>query len=259
MAGQDEQGVVDADAETHHHRHDGGDLRHREDAGEQPDRAEADEQPDQRDHDRQAHRDQGAERDGQHDDRDQDAELLAAGRSVTGGEAEALVVLDLDARVAGDLDGLLGGREVLGADLLGVERHGGEGGGAVLAHGGTTRVVGISDVDDVLALGQLGHGLLDGGLGGGLGEAVLVVEDDVGGVERLLREAGLDGVGRTLRLGTREAEALVGSTADGRVEHERSHGDEYPGREDAPRVATGEVADPVENARHGGTFLAMGG
>ena len=99
---------------------------------------QADQEADEGHHDRQAHRDQGAERDGQHDDRHQDADLLAAGSGVTGGEAEALVVLDLDAGVAGDLDSLLSGREVLGADLLGVERHRGERRGAVLAHGRAT-------------------------------------------------------------------------------------------------------------------------
>ena len=42
------------------------------------------EQADQRDHDRQAHRDERAERDGEHDDGDQDADLLAAGSGVAG-------------------------------------------------------------------------------------------------------------------------------------------------------------------------------
>ena len=153
---------------------------HGDDSGEQADGAHADQEADERDHDRQAHRDQGAERDGQHDDGDQDADLLAAGGSVTGGEAEALVVLDLDTRVAGDLDGLLSGLEVLRADLLPVEGDGGERRGAVLAHGRAAGVVGISDVEHMLAVGQLGHGLVDSCLGGRLGESALGVEDDVG-------------------------------------------------------------------------------
>ena len=224
-------------------------------SGEQADAAHPDEEPDERDHDRQAHRDERAERDGQHDDGDQDADLLAAGGSVAGGEAEALVVLHLDARVAGDLDGLLCSLEVLRADLLTVEGDGGERSGAVLAHGRPAGVVGISDVEHVLAVGQLGHGLVDSCLGGRLGESALGVEDDVGAVERLLREAVLDRVGRALRLSTGEAEALVRSSAEGRVEQERGDGNEHPGGENPPGVATGEVADPVQNARHGKPFL----
>ena len=84
VPGQDEQRVVDADTETEHHADDGGDLGHGDDAGHDADAADADQEADQGDHDRQAHRDERAERDGQHDDGDQDADLLAAGRGVAG-------------------------------------------------------------------------------------------------------------------------------------------------------------------------------
>ena len=85
------------------------------------------------------------------------------------------------------------------------------------------------------------------------------VEDDVGGVERLLREAVLDGVGRALRLGAREAEALVGWSADRRVEHEDRAGDHHPGGDDSPGVTAGEVPDLVEEVRHGKAFRLRSG
>ena len=61
--------------------------------------------------------------------------------------------------------------------------------------------------------GELLDGLLDRGLLVGSGESVLGVEDDVRGVERLLREAVLDGVGRALRLRAGQAEPLVVAAA----------------------------------------------
>ena len=148
--------------------------------------------------DRQAHRDQRAERDGEDDDRQQDADHLAvaAGRELR--VAEAAVVLDLDARVTDVLDGLLGGVELLDADLLDVEGDGREGGLAVLADRRSARVVGAAHGDHVVALGELLDGLLDRGLGGRVGQSVVGVEDHVRGVQRLLREAILDRVGGTL-------------------------------------------------------------
>ena len=88
VPGQDEQRVVDADAEPEHRGDDGGDRRDGDVAREDADRAGADEQADQRDADGQAHRHQRAERDGEDDDRDGEADHLAAGLPSPFGDAE---------------------------------------------------------------------------------------------------------------------------------------------------------------------------
>ena len=254
MTGQDEQRVVDAHAETHHDRDDRGDLRHGEHTGHETDGAHPDEERDQRDHDRKAHRDEGAERDGQHDHGDEDADLLAARLCGTGSQTETGVVLHLHAGVTGTLDRVLRLLVLLRTDLLGVEGNGRECGGPVLAQGGPTGVVGISDGDHVLALGELGDSLLDGSLGARLVETRLGVEDDVRAVERFLRETVLEGVSSALRLRTGKAEGLVGSTAEGRVQHHRRDGNDDPCCEDTPWVAPGEVSEPVEKTRHDRAF-----
>ena len=192
-----------------------------------------------------------AEGDGQDDDGHQDADQLAVATGRHVGVAETAVVLDLDARVADVLDGLLGRVELGGADLLDVEADRGERGLLVRADGGSARIVGTARGDHMGYVGEPLDGLLDGGLGGRVGQSVLGVEDHVRGVERLLREAVLDRVGSTLRLRAGKAEALVGLAAGRRVEREDRDGDEDPGADDAPRVATGEVADPVEEVGHG--------
>ena len=206
--------------------------------------------------DGQAHGDERAEGDGQDDDRHHDADQLAvaAGREVR--VAETAVVLDLDAGVTDVLDGLLGRVVLGGADLLDVEADGGEGGLPVVTQGRSTRVVGTVHGDHVRTGGELLDGLLDRGLLVGTGESVLRVEDDVGGVERLLREAVLDGVGGGLRVGAGKAERLVVAAAAGGVEHEDRDGDDDPGADDLPGVAACEVADAVQSVGHGESFGA---
>jgi len=78
VAGDDEQRVVDADTETDHHAEDQGELRHVHEGREHTDRRGADEDADECGDDRQAHRDDGAERDQEHDDGDSDSDELTA-------------------------------------------------------------------------------------------------------------------------------------------------------------------------------------
>ena len=169
--------------------------------------------------------------------------------------AEATVVLDLDARVTEALDGLLGGVELGEPDLLGVEADRRERGLPIGADGRAARVVGAATPRSTCGpSASLSTACSTAARVAGDGEALLGVEDDVRGVQRLLREAVLDGVGGALRLGPGQAEALVVATAVGGVEHEDRAGEEDPGADDPPRVAAGEVADPVEEVRHGGPF-----
>ena len=197
--------------------------------GHDPDRAAPDHDRGQGGEDREAHGDQGAEGDGQDDDRHEDADHLAVAGGLDVGVAQPTVVLDLDTSVAQLLDSGLRCVELLDADLLGVVADRRERGLPVLTEGRSPRVVGAVDGDHVRIVGQLRDGLVDSGLRPRVRQALVGVEDDVGGVEGLLREPRLDGVGRSLRLGTRKAEALVGLAAAGHVDHERGRGDGHPG------------------------------
>ena len=80
VAGDDEQRVVDADTEADHHAEDHREVRDVDERRQDADAGRADEHAHERGDDRQAHRDDGAERDEQHDDRDGDADELAARR-----------------------------------------------------------------------------------------------------------------------------------------------------------------------------------
>ena len=139
-----------------------------------------------------------------------------------------------------------------GVHLLDVEADRGERGLSVGADRGSARVVGTAHGDDVRYVGEVLDGLLDRGLRVGVGQSVFGVEDDVRGVQRLLGEPVLDRVGSALRLRAREGEGLVVLTSVCGVEHEDRQRDEGPRGDDAPRVAAGEVADPVQEMRHGG-------
>ena len=79
VAGDDEQRVVDADAEADHHAQDQRELGHVHEGGEHADAGGTDEQAHECGDDRQAHGDDGAEGDQQHDDGDADTDELAAG------------------------------------------------------------------------------------------------------------------------------------------------------------------------------------
>ena len=94
-AREDEQRVVDADAEADHRGELGGEVGRVDHVREQGDRAEAGAQAEQRGDDRQAHRDQRAEGQQQHDDRRQQPDRR--------GDAEAGLLGRLD-RLAAELD-----------------------------------------------------------------------------------------------------------------------------------------------------------
>ena len=94
-AREDEQRVVDPDAEPDHRGELGGEVGRVDDVREQRDHAEAGAEAEQRGDDRQAHRDQRAERQQQHDDRREQPD----GR----GDAEAGLLGRLD-RLAAELD-----------------------------------------------------------------------------------------------------------------------------------------------------------
>ena len=68
VARDDEEGVVDADAEPDHQRELGREVDHVDEAAAKSDQAQTGAEAEQRRHDRQAHREQRAEAEQKHDD-----------------------------------------------------------------------------------------------------------------------------------------------------------------------------------------------
>ena len=136
VAGDDEQRVVDADAQADHRHHRGGEVGHRDDvAGERHERR-GDAEAEQGDADRQAHGEDRTERQDEDDDRRDDAVDLALGELELGEQVAA--VLDLEPLDRVELVALL---DDVVTDLVEFgERPGvgdvdlGEGDRAVLAH-----------------------------------------------------------------------------------------------------------------------------
>ena len=149
VPGDDEQGVVDADAEADHRDHLDREVRHRHRvAGDRHDRG-AGTEAEQGDADRQAHREHRAEREDQDDDRGEDAVDLALGHLELGEDVAAVLdgeAVDIDRLVAHVPDVLAERRRLLEREVLDVEL--GVGDRAVLADL-TRLVVGARQVDRV--------------------------------------------------------------------------------------------------------------
>src|SRR5690606_2221020 len=148
VAGDDEQGVVDADREADHRGQDGRGGAEVEGDGQRGDGGDADADADQRGEQRQSGREQGAEGDDQDDRGDADADDLRGAGLRDGLEG-----------VTTDLDGQPGGAGVLGGGLKGfagglLQLHagdlvadGGVGDAAVLAD--SAALVGVGDPGDL--------------------------------------------------------------------------------------------------------------
>ena len=248
MAGQDEQGVVDAHTQSQHEADDGGDLRHGDQARQDANDAAAGENRCKRSNDRQTGCHHGSEGDQQDDHCCGDRDHLAARLGCGVGVAERTVVLHLDAGVAHLLDCRLGVLELFDSDLLGVVADGHEGGRPVSAQCRRFAIVGIADADHVGAGCQAGDGPRDGRLGGTPFQAVRGVEDDGRGVERLLGEPVLEGIRRSLGLGTGNAELLGRRAAVGTVQQHHRRREDPPHRQHPPRVPSCEMTDDEKEA-----------
>ena len=193
VAGDDEQGVVDADAEPDHRPQEGGEVGDLEDVAEDDDQTQPGPDTAEGDGDRQAHREDRAEGEDQHDDGEGEADELGLRRFEHGqgcAAREHLETLD-GGRGVGDRlaeRGRLGQADIGGQVDLGV----GE-------------LPGQRTLPGDLRLALLGVGRHDGGAGV-LGVAVLVGEPGVHGGEELLHRRDHGGV----------VDALVGA------EHDRS-------------------------------------
>ncbi len=123
VASDDEQGVVDPDAETEHDRNRGGEIGDGEDVAEDADQSGAEPDPGQSDPDRQAHGQHRSESQDQDDDGEGDAEELRAGHLEFGEDLTTELDLEpVDLRhqlleLIADLPRLFEGRVTGDADL----------------------------------------------------------------------------------------------------------------------------------------------
>jgi hypothetical protein len=255
VAGDDEQRVVDPDAEADHRRQRRRDARHLDDVAEQLDDRQRRDQPEHRRHDRQDHRRDRAEGEHQDHDRRREADRLARlcvglgdrlAEVAAGGDLEpgllrgALRVDDLLGLVVGEVALALGQGDRDVGDLL------------VLADRVFGRLAERADraLDDVhlpQRLDRVLNGLLVLRVGDlpGLG-----LHDDrvgaVGLVGQMVRQQVL-GVGRA---GAGEGEVVARLLADD--VGDRGDGDHggHPQPDYGPMVAATEATEPVERASH---------
>ncbi len=254
-AGQDEQGVVDADADPDQAGDRGrpvGDVDH---VGEQHDQAAGgDAEAEEGDQERQAGRDDRAEGDQQHDRGAEEAEALGAGRLLRGVDRIA-AELDLEAVAAV----LLSGGDQLLAALLGDvpardrQRQRRRADLAVLRDPDVGRG---GDVLDLLGLGEEG---VDALLRGGALSAGRVLPDDVDLLPGVAAEAVLGQHARSLRL--RPRRVVVGVVLAGQRGADADDHDERgdPGQHHAAAAAIGDVCETGEMTSHqgGAPFLAL--
>ncbi len=272
IAGDDEQGVVDADAEADHRAERDREVGHRHHVGQQGDDPRAERHAEQRHADRQAHREHRTEGDDQDDDREREADQFRLRRLEL---AEGLTTdLDLEPVDLGRRHRLaasgvrqfgFGQRFDLAPDLLRahladrlVEVEAGVGDQAGRVSLGcdepallALHAVGAGHVDAVDGIDlveQCGHrrlhlGVVDALIGlehDGAGDAAAEpAEVLVERVEAVLR----------LRVGDREGAARFGADRADRAEHDDQHGE--PGPEHDPAATEAEPSEPLPERRIG--------
>ncbi len=251
VAGDDEQRVVDADAEADHHAEDQRELRHVHEGREDADRRGADEDADERSDNGQAHGNDRTERDEQHDDRDTDPDELAA-----------RVLLRQLRHLTGEFDA-----DPAAPGAVGYVRR-------VVELGGGELVDGVRDVDvprpavgagrsrrdagDVVAVSEL---VLDPAHGRrvlGVVEATVIgVEHDPGRLAAVAREPVVQHVGRVLGFDARDAEAVDELTAGATLESDDGDGGDDPDAQHPERVAGATAAETEQECAQ--RILLVGG
>ncbi len=250
VARDDEEGVVDAHTETDHHAQDQREVGNVHEGRQHADTCSADEEAHERGEDRQAHGDNGAERDQQHDDRDADADELAAG-IVLGELSHRTGELGLNAAGTGAVCRRLRVGELRHGELVERVRHVDVRRLPVGAERRGLRGEGIGDGGDVVAGRQLLTGAVDGRFVLAVVESpVLDVEDNARRLAGLARESVRQDVGRPLRLDAGNTEAVV-ELAAGRA-FQRQDGDcsHEPEADHPERVAGAAAAKTEEKCTH---------
>ena len=252
VPGDDEQRVVDADADADHGGELRGELGDRDRVREQLDDGEADADAEQRGEDGQAHRQHGAERDEQDDHGGEQTDGLGAARRLHSVGEDVTAELDGEPRhVHVGLDGLdaVGDRpplievEVDGVHLRVCDR-------AVfrdlgLALGG----VGAHDPGHARHLRDLGEQRFHRGLDLGVVDPLLGLEHDRAAVTRSRGEPRLEQVERASALGVRQLAACREVTRERASDADsRDEGDD-PRDQDDPTMAIRGASDPLQHFR----------
>ena len=260
----DEERVVDADADPDHRDEDRRDRVDARQPGEDEEQDERRRDCEERERDRDGSGDEGPEDEQEDDERGEEAEqLLCAlldrrelGVAVElGGDARRFdglansVLHGDDPRSIRRLDDVrelrlrVGDPTVLGEGLLG------------------ERVADAVDADRVPARGELRRlelrdRVLDRGLALGRVEAFALGsrEDEVEHRALLGGELGLDEVGRALRVRARDLELVLEAAADGGDEQDEHSDDPHPAEDDLPRVV-GAPAHPAREAAGRQSFV----
>lgn len=249
MAGDQEQRVVDADPEAHHHRDGrggGADVGH---GGQQGDPGRGDAEAGEGHQQRQPGGHDRPQDERQQQQRHDDAGDLAGALHLLGrGVRQLAAELHLEA-VGGPVHRALQRVHPEAARQVGVgdghvEDHGQQRGVPVL---GEARRYDRRDVLDLRHPGgQLGE------IGVAQPAAGRVVHDDLGGAAGRARPgevlAQLLGAGQ--RGGALDVEVVLGRAAEGAGGQRGRDGDEQPGRERAPRVRRRAAAEPVQEPAH---------
>ena len=250
MPGDDEEGVVDPDADADHRGEDRGVGGHVDDGGGQAQQEHADAEAEQGDGDGQAHgqhRAEGHEED-EHGGQEAD-ELGGLGLGLLDVLGQFAADRDLDVPIREGRTRLEQGVEVLEAQLgqCHVVLDEGQKGGVVGAGLGH-RVADRTDVGQPLDLGDDGF---DGPGVRGVGHpAVGGVEDDLGGTSGGVGEALLEQVDRGLGLDAGHRE-VVGVLAPGPTGHHAEDEDgAEPEQQDPPPVRDTPATEAVEGEGH---------
>ena len=258
-AGDDEERVVDADAEADHRHEQRRDRVDVGQAGEDEEEEERRHERRQRERDRDRRRDERAEDDEQHDQRREQPEQLL--RPLLD-RRELRVAVELG-RDAGRLDGLahrvLDGDDRLPVLLVddAVELRLRVGDAAVVGEGRVVERV-ADALDPGLVLGGLE--LLRLELGDDALDRLLALrgveplplrrgEDEVEDAALLGCELGLDQVGRLLRVRAGDLELVLEAAADGGDEDDQAGDDSEPREDHAPRVRRARAHPPGKPAR----------
>ena len=253
VAGDDEERVIDADAEPDHQRQLRREVGHAQHPAAQTDQTDPGAEPEQGRRDRQAHRQQRAEADQQHDDRrpDPDQERVAD-RRLLGLLDRLPAQLDAQARGAGGrrhVDHPL--RRGRGEDVRAlVEGDRREADRAVPGDRPASRRVRAGHRGDVRQARDPAEHLLDLRTHRRRGQrAARRAHDDLVGVARLGGEAAGEQVGRPLRVGARQREVVREVAADDVRDRQRADEDGDPER-DHQAAVIGRPAGEGEHRFH---------
>ena len=251
VAGDEEEGVIDADTDADHRHHLRRPRRDIDQIVDEPEGTRAQRKPEQCGTDRETHGDHRAEGDQQDDDGGDNADHLA-GAGLGFLEHEEEFSVGFDPKPVGFVEFGTPFFEILEGD-----------GGHLVArwvldanerHGAIGRDLGVGHGDDIIEFSKLGSDLID------LRE---VIGDGFAGNDRRNHELCTDTGGielggfeqdeRVIAVLTRDGEGVFEVTADRGVSDNHSRSQKKPQADDKPGTPSSEPAQSIEHRGHGGT------